>query len=106
MEMLRNDMTWEEMKTSFVAQIKALVISKTRFMQQLAEVRSNMAADRTEKKEKEMLRLELDSEYGSNMHECSVAIAYDCEKICQYKIVRNAVMKDQDDACETEQIVD
>jgi hypothetical protein len=106
MKMDKDGWVWKDVQDSIDSQIKALVGSKNRFMQQLAEVRSNMAADRTEKKEKEQLRLDLDKEYGDRMKECSIAIAYDCEKICQYKIVRNAVMDGQDDSCETEQIVD
>ena len=110
MEMNRNEYNWFELKWSLNSQIQIVVQSKARFMQQLAETRSNMAADRSEKKEKEFQRLELDQAYTKEMHTCSVDIAYDCEKICQYKIVRNAVMETADesdpDSCHTNLISD
>merc|ERR1712176_135540 len=107
-EMDRNEYNWFELKWSINSQIEMIAVSKTRFMQQLAETRSNMAADRNEKKEKEFQRLELDSAYTKETHTCSVQIAYDCEKICQYKIVRNAVMDtvDESDPCHTNSISD
>merc|ERR1719329_1849840 len=60
MEMNRNEYEWEELKYNLNAQIKGLSASKARFSMQLAESRSNMAADRSEKKEKEDQKPELD----------------------------------------------
>lgn len=107
MEMNRNQYNWFELKWSLNSQIQILVQSKTRFMQQLAEVRSNMAADRSEKKEKEFQRLELDGQYSRTHTKCTIQIKDDCQKYCQYLIVRNAVMDTTpDDPCHTSEISD
>ena len=53
MEMNKNQYEFEELKFNLNDQLRVLTNTKSRFSMQLAESRSNMAADREEKKEKE-----------------------------------------------------
>jgi len=53
MEMNKNQYEFEELKFNLNDQLRVLTSTKSRFSMQLAESRSNMAADREEKKEKE-----------------------------------------------------
>ena len=52
METIKNEMNVEEVKEILNSQIRLLVKSEARFAQLLAEAQANLAADRTEMKEK------------------------------------------------------
>jgi len=94
MEMNKNEFEWEELKFNLNSQIKTLSSSKSRFSMQLAESRSNMAADRSEKKEKEEQKDELDTGYYSFMHECKKRITWIMyQDMCAIIVVRNAVLE-------------
>merc|ERR1719473_1011768 len=67
MEMNKNEFEFEELKFNLNDQIRVMTSSKARFSMQLAESRSNMAADREEKKEKEIQKQDLDRDYNSMM---------------------------------------
>jgi hypothetical protein len=94
MEMNKNEFEWEELKYNLNAQIKGLSSSKARFSMQLAESRSNMAADRSEKKEKEEQKSELDRNYYAFMKACKKRITWIMyQDMCAIIVVRNAVLE-------------
>jgi len=94
MEMNKNEFEWEELKYNLNAQIKVLSSSKARFSQLLSEARSNMAADRSEKKEKEGQKEELDKDYYSFMKACKKRITWIMyQDMCAIIVVRNAVLE-------------
>merc|ERR1719443_497409 len=70
MEMNKNEFEFEELKFNLNDQIRVLSASKARFSMQLSEARSNMAADREEKKEKEGQKEDLDRDYYAFMKAC------------------------------------
>lgn len=76
MEMNKNEFEWEELKFNLNSQIKILSSTKARFSMQLSEARSNMAADREEKKEKEGQKEDLDKDYYSFMKACKKRITW------------------------------
>jgi len=76
MEMNENEYEFEELKMNLNEQISILVTSKGRFSMQLAEARSNLAADRSEKKEKEDQRVELDRAFHEFMERCKKRITW------------------------------
>jgi hypothetical protein len=94
MEMLKNQIEFEEIKANLNNQIKLLVKSKARFQMLLAESRSNMAADRSEMKEKYKQTNELDHQYFAYMTLCKKRIAWILgQDMCAIKTVRNAVLE-------------
>jgi len=94
MEMNKNEFEWEELKYNLNAQIKVLSSSKARFSQLLSEARSNMAADREEKKEKEGQKEELDKDYFAFMKACKKRITWIMyQDMCAIIVVRNAVLE-------------
>merc|ERR1719265_2743346 len=94
MEMNKNEFEWEELKFNLNAQIKILGASKARFSMQLSEARSNMAADREEKKEKEGQKEDLDKDYYAFMKACKKRITWIMyQDMCAIIVVRNAVLE-------------
>ena len=94
MEMLKNQIEFEEIKDNLNNQIRLLVKSKARFQMLLAEARSNMAADRTELKEKYKQKAELNKQYFAYMSLCKKRIAWILgQDMCAIKTVRNAVLE-------------
>jgi len=94
MEMNKNEFEWEELKMNLNAQIKILGSSKARFSMQLSEARSNMAADRSEKKEKEGQKEDLDKDYYAFMKACKKRITWIMyQDMCAIIVVRNAVLE-------------
>ncbi len=70
MEMVKDKNEWEEVKATLNNQLNMLVIAKARLMELLGEARSNLAADRTELKEKYDQQEPLDGAYYHYMNEC------------------------------------
>merc|ERR1719329_316149 len=94
MEMNKNEFEWEELKMNLNAQIKMLGSSKARFSMQLSEARSNMAADRSEKKEKEGQKSELDKAFYAEMKACKKRIMWILyQDMCALVVVRNSVLE-------------
>jgi uncharacterized protein YegL len=94
MEMNENEYEFEELKMNLNEQISILVTSKGRFSMQLAEARSNLAADRSEKKEKEDQRVELDRAFHEFMERCKKRITWITQQdMCAIIVVRNAVLE-------------
>jgi len=106
MDMMKNEMTFEEVKENMNSQIRLLVKSKARFGQLLGEARANLAADRTELKEKYHQKSKLDKQYYAYMAQCKKRIQWIMyQDMCAIKIVRNAVMENST-VCPTEKIQD
>lgn len=94
MEMNKNQFEWEELKFNLNDQIRVLTSTKARFSMQLSEARSNMAADRSEKKEKEGQKEELDKDYYAFMKACKKRITWIMyQDMCAIIVVRNAVLE-------------
>jgi len=94
MEMNKNEFEWEELKFNLNTQLKVLGSSKARFSQLLSEARSNMAADREEKKEKEQQKSVLDKDYFAFMKACKKRITWIMyQDMCAIIVVRNAVLE-------------
>jgi len=94
MEMMKNEVEFEEIKANLNDQIRLLVKSKARFQQLLAEARSNLAADRTELKEKYRQKAKLNQQYYAYMSLCKKRIAWIlAQDMCAIKTVRNAVLE-------------
>jgi len=94
MEMNKNEFEWEELKFNLNAQLKVLSSSKGRFSMLLSEARSNMAADREEKKEKEGQKSVLDKDYFAFMKACKKRITWIMyQDMCAIIVVRNAVLE-------------
>jgi len=93
MEMMKNEVLFTEMKENLNAQIRMLVAAKARFQMLLAEARANMAADRTELKEKYRQKAKLDRQYFHFMGLCKKRIQWIMyQDMCAIKVVRNAVL--------------
>lgn len=106
MEMMRKMVEFEDLKMNVNSQIRLVVAAKARFQQLLAEARANLAADRTELKEKYVQKMELNKKYSSKMHECKVRIQWIMyQDMCAIKVVRNAVLENST-TCPTAAIVD
>ena len=93
MEMMKNQMRFEELKETLNSQITMLVVAKARFQQLLAEARANLAGDRQELKEKYKQKAKLNKQYWHFMSMCKKKIQEDITGICSFKIVRNAVLE-------------
>merc|ERR1719223_1686745 len=94
MEMNKNEFEFEELKFNLNDQIRVLTSTKARFSMQLSEARSNMAADRSEKKEKEGQKEELDKDYYAFMKACKKRITWIMyQDMCAIIVVRNAVLE-------------
>merc|ERR1719272_1580660 len=76
MEMNKNQFEFEDLKFNLNDQLRVLTNTKSRFSMQLAESRSNMAADREEKKEKEAQKTDLDRDYYAFMKACKKRITW------------------------------
>jgi len=94
MIMNKNEFEFEELKMNLNDQIRVLSGSKARFSMQLSEARSNMAADRSEKKEKEGQKTELDKSYYAEMKACKKRITWILyQDMCALIVVRNSVLE-------------
>jgi len=94
MDMMRNQMEWEELKENLNSQIRLLVSAKGRFLELLAEARSNLAGDRTELKEKYRQKSMLNRQYYNYMTKCKKRITWIMyQDMCAIKVVRNAVLE-------------
>jgi len=106
MIMMKNEFEWYQLKMNLNNQLSLLAKSKARFNQLLAEARSNMAADRTELKEKGKQKAKLDKQYFAYMTACKKRIEWIMyQDMCAIKVVRNAVME-KSTVCPTSKIVD
>jgi len=94
MEMNKNQYEFEELKFNLNDQLRVLTNTKSRFSMQLSESRSNMAADREEKKEKEAQKTDLDRDYYAFMKACKKRITWIMyQDMCAIIVVRNAVLE-------------
>jgi hypothetical protein len=94
MEMMKNFVLFTEMKENLNAQIRMLSAAKARFQQLLAEARSNLAADRTEVKEKGTQKRSLDHQISAWSLQCKKRINWIMyQDMCAIKVVRNAVLE-------------
>jgi len=94
MIMNKNEFEFEELKMNLNDQIRVLSGSKARFSMQLSEARSNMAADRSEKKEKESQKEDLDKAYYAEMKACKKRIMWILyQDMCALVVVRNSVLE-------------
>jgi len=94
MEMMKNMVEFEELKANLNSQIRLLVLAKARFQQLLAEARANLAADRTELKEKYHQKAKLNKQYYTYMRKCKKRIQWIMyQDMCAIKVVRNAVLE-------------
>merc|ERR1719343_740826 len=92
--MMKNEYEWMMLKANLNNQLSLLAKSKARFNQLLAEARSNMAADRTELKEKGRQKAKLDKQYYKYMRACKKRIEWIMyQDMCAIKVVRNAVLE-------------
>jgi hypothetical protein len=106
LEMMKNEQEYLELKATINDQIRQMTTSKARFAMLLAEARSNMAADREEKKNKEIEKRELEKEYKEFMAQCKKRIAWIMyQDMCAIIVVRNAVMETST-TCPTSAITD
>jgi len=94
MDMMRNQMEWEELKFNLNKQLSMLAAAKAKFNMLLAEARSNLAADRAELKEKYRQKKMLNRQYYSYMTKCKKRITWIMyQDMCAIKVVRNAVLE-------------
>jgi hypothetical protein len=94
MEMNKNQYEFEELKFNLNDQLRVLTSTKARFSMQLSESRSNMAADRQEKMEKEAQKADLDRDYYAFMKACKKRITWIMyQDMCAIIVVRNAVLE-------------
>jgi hypothetical protein len=106
MEMMKNQLVFEEMKENLNAQIRMLTVAKARFQQLLAEARANLAADRAEMKEKYKQKAKLNKQYFRYMMQCKKRIQWIMyQDMCAIKVVRNAVLVNST-KCQTDTIMD
>jgi len=106
MEMMKNQVEYEELKENLNTQIRMLVKSKARFQQLLAEARANLAADRTELKEKYRQKSKLNKQYYAYMTLCKKRISWIlAQDMCAIKTVRNAVLENSTE-CPSAKIAD
>merc|ERR1719329_1729212 len=93
MQMSQNEFEYEELKMNLNAQITLLTTSKGRYSMQLSEARSNLAGDRSEKKEKEAQKVDLDKAFYEEMENCKKRISWIMyQDMCALIVVRNAVL--------------
>jgi len=106
MEMMKNQVEFEELKMNLNAQIRLLVAAKARFQQLLAEARANLAADRVELKQKYHQKKVLNTAYCEFMDKCKARIQWILyQDMCAIKTVRNAVLENST-RCPADQIAD
>jgi len=106
MEMMKNQVEFEELKMNLNAQIRLLVAAKARFQQLLAEARANLAADRVELKQKYHQKKVLNTAYCAYMDACKARIQWILyQDMCAIKTVRNAVLENST-RCPADQIAD
>jgi len=106
MEMMKNEVEFEELKENLNSQIRMLVVAKGRLTQLLSEARANLAADRAELQEKYTQKRELDRQYNKYMKQCKRRIAWILgQDMCAIKTVRNALLENSTE-CPTAQIQD
>ena len=106
MEMNKNAYLFEELTITLGDQIKMLTNSKARFSMMLSEARSNLAADRVEKKEKEAQKVEVEKAYLDFMKRCCERVKWIMfQDMCALIVVRNAVLADST-TCPGTEIVD
>jgi len=106
MEMMKNQMEFEELKTNLNNQVRLLVSAKARFQQLLAESRANLAADRIELKQKYSQKKVLNHAYDEYMLACKQRIQWIMyQDMCAIKVVRNAVLENST-TCPSESIAD
>jgi len=106
MEMMKNQVEFEELKMNLNAQIRLLVAAKARFQQLLAEARANLAADRVELKQKYHQKNVLNVQCTAYMTTCKKRIQWIMyQDMCAIKVVRNAVLENST-KCAPEMIAD
>jgi len=106
MEMNKNAYIFEELKLTLNDQIKVLTNSKARFSMMLSESRSNLAADREEKKSKELQKQDLEKAYLRFMRRCCERVKWIMfQDMCALIVVRNAVLESSTE-CPGTEIVD
>ena len=94
MEMMKNQMLFEELKETLNSQFRMLVTAKARFQQLLAEARANLAADRQELKQKYFQKQKLNHLYYHYMFLCKQRMQWIMyQDMCAIKVVRNAVLE-------------
>jgi hypothetical protein len=94
MEMMKNQMEFEELKMNLNNQIRLLVVAKGRFQMLLAEARSNLAGDRIELQQKYTQKHKLNVAYSKYMFACKKRIQWIMyQDMCAVKTVRNAVLE-------------
>jgi len=94
MIMRKNEYEWMILQMNLNRQIKQLVGQRTKLTMLLAEVRSNLAADRQELKEKQKQKRVLDKQYWAYMDKCFKRIQWIMyQDMCAIKVVRNAVLE-------------
>lgn len=106
MQMLQEEMVFEELKETSNLQISLLVAAKAKYSQLLSETRSNLAGDRQELMEKTKQSLKVDREMAAYMHTCRTRvreIMYD--EMCAYKTIRNAMLENSK-TCQAAKIQD
>merc|ERR1719197_462200 len=82
------------LKMNLNRQIRQLSGERDRLQMLLAEVRSNLAADRQELKEKQRQKRVLDKQYFAYMDKCFKRIQWIMyQDMCAIKVVRNAVLE-------------
>jgi len=106
MDMNKNAYLFEELKITLNDQITALANSKARFSMMLSESRSNLAADREEKKSKEAQKKDVDQSFKRFMSKCCERVKWIMfQDMCALIVVRNAVLETSAD-CPGNAIVD
>ncbi len=94
MEMMKNQMLFEELKETLNSQFRMLVTAKARFQQLLAEARANLAADRQELKQKYFQKQKLNHLYYHYMFLCQQRMQWIMyQDMCAIMVVRNAVLE-------------
>jgi len=94
MEMNKNAYMFEELKITLNDQIQILTNSKARFSMLLSEARSNLAADRSEKSEKEQQKSELEKAFINFMKKCCNRVKWIMfQDMCALIVVRNSVLE-------------
>jgi hypothetical protein len=93
MIMMKNHFEFEDLKSNLNMQIDSLKTAKARLMELLAEARSNLAADNSEKESKNAQKRDLDQDYHEYMAKCKPELWY----VCALITVRNAVHENSTD---------
>jgi hypothetical protein len=106
MEMNKNEFMFEELKIMLNDQITLLSNTKARFAMMLSEARSNLAADRSEVKSKNMQKDEVDRNYLDEMKKCCERVKWIMfQDMCALIVVRNAALESSTE-CPGNAIVD